>query len=337
MKHSPKRLLILTDHSKHSANNSFYALSSAFSALPTWEKVHVCSRGNKVNQNFFSGQEKRLWVTPHEAGYEFGDMQGHWREHLISSNLDEYDAILLRLPRPIRYDLFQLLEAHYAPFQIVNNPSGIRLTGNKKFLLNFPDISPPMKWVMSPEEAKEFSQRHEIVLKPGEEYGGKGILRLHQNTLWNGDEKIDIRYLNDLFLPEGMLAMKFLKNIHRGDKRTIVVNGKIIGSTIRFPSQNSWLCNVAQGGSAEISEPDEDDQKIVDTIEPTLREHGIILYGFDTLVDDHGRRLLSEINSLSIGGIAPLEKASGKQLSRQIAENITDYWTTFYEKTNSGS
>ena len=45
--------------------------------------------------------------------------------------------------------------------------------------------------------------------------------------------------------------MKFLEGVDKGDKRTIVVNGKKIISVLRKPARGSWLCNISQGGKEE--------------------------------------------------------------------------------------
>ena len=49
------------------------------------------------------------------------------------------------------------------------------------------------------------------------------------------------------------------------------------------------------------------------------------MYGFDTLVDDDGKRVLSEINTLSIGGIGPLAELSGRPVIREAAKLLWGY------------
>jgi glutathione synthase len=122
-----------------------------------------------------------------------------------------------------------------------------------------------------------------------------------------------------------MLAMKFLKNVTQGDKRTIVVNREILGAALRLPAPGGWLCNVNQGGHAILAEPDEDEHIIQEILTPMLHRKGVVIFGFDTLVDDDGRRVLSEINTLSIGGLVPLEEMSGKPVLKRAATLLWDY------------
>jgi glutathione synthase len=119
--------------------------------------------------------------------------------------------------------------------------------------------------------------------------------------------------------------MKYLPNVSFGDKRTVVVNKKILGSALRMPPENSWICNVAQGGHAVMSSPDSDELAIEQELTPLLYEKGIVMYGYDTLLNDNGRRVLSEINTLSIGGLGPMAEMSGKPMLQDTAKLLWDY------------
>jgi len=59
---------------------------------------------------------------------------------------------------------------------------------------------------------------------------------------------------------------------------------------------------------------------IIDNIKSKLRKEGIFMYGVDTLVDDDGHRVLSEINTLSIGGWPQAQVQTGLGV-----EGITGY------------
>ena len=122
-----------------------------------------------------------------------------------------------------------------------------------------------------------------------------------------------------------MLAMDYLPNVSQGDKRTIVVNKKIIGSALRMPPPESWICNIAQGGHALISAADENELRIEQEITPLLYDKGVIMYGFDTLVNDEGKRVLSEINTLSIGGLGPIEELSGLPVLKTVSSLLCEY------------
>ena len=119
--------------------------------------------------------------------------------------------------------------------------------------------------------------------------------------------------------------MKFLDQVVQGDKRIILAGNHILGSSLRLPAEGSWLCNVAQGGSSVSSGIDPEERELIAGVLPFLREEGILIAGIDTLVGDHGERVLSEINSLSVGGFLNLQEQSGKPIIQQLVQIIIDY------------
>jgi len=153
------------------------------------------------------------------------------------------------------------------------------------------------------------------------------MVRLSKEYSWNENEKLSIDQVSTFLTEEHfpMLSMTFLKNVTKGDKRTIVANYQVLGSALRLPAPDSWMCNVAQGGHAVAAEPDEEEKIIENTLTPLLHRKGVVMYGFDTLVDDDGGRVLSEINTLSIGGLVPLEELTGKPVLSRAARLLWDY------------
>jgi glutathione synthase len=196
-------------------------------------------------------------------------------------------------------------------------------------LVNFKDICPTINVFYSIQEILEEAQKYSIVLKPLKEYGGKGILRINGEILDDGIKQ----YATDQYLEnmaerieeEGYLSMKFLKNVSQGDKRILVVNGEILAASLRLPAQDSWLCNVSQGGTSVATEVTEEEIEIIARINPSLRDLGILIYGADTLVEDDGKRVLSEVNTLSIGGFPQAEVQTGKPIIKTLINKIFEY------------
>ena len=148
-------------------------------------------------------------------------------------------------------------------------------------------------------------------------------------VLNDGKEDHDIyEYLEKIktiITSEGLMAMKYLTNVKLGDKRLLVVGGEVLAASLRMPAKGSWLCNVSMGGLAQIAVADEDELDIVRVIDPFLSKNGIFIYGVDTLVDDSGKRTLSEINALSIGGFMQAEEQTGKPILQISTNKIFNY------------
>ena len=186
-----------------------------------------------------------------------------------------------------------------------------------------------MRLVTSVEEILEFAKKFPIVLKPLRDYGGKGILRIGGEKLDDGSTEYDTtQYLTSLkpiIENEGFLAMKFLKNVDEGDKRILVVDGEVLASSLRLPAENSWLCNVAQGGRSVPTEVTQEELRIVDEVAPRLKEEGVLICGIDTLVDDDGKRVMSEVNTLSVGGFPQSQMQTGRPVIKKTIESILNH------------
>ena len=126
-----------------------------------------------------------------------------------------------------------------------------------------------------------FDKMGTIVLKPFLEYGGKGLVKYDGKSISNGTKKWDLEEWFSERNDEGefpMLAMKFLKRVYEGDKRIIVANGHFIGASLRKPAEGSWLCNVAQGGEAGITELTLEERQMTVDLTHVLSEKGITLF-----------------------------------------------------------
>lgn len=326
-KHS---VLVLTDHSKHSDQNSIYALLREMLLHPHCEKIDIVSRSNMYNDGFFfyrSSEEVFGCSINHEFRYTSNGE--YYSKDLERLDISNYSIIFLRLPRPITDVWLLWLESIAENAVIINQPRGIIETSNKEFLLHIPEVCPPIRKITSVQEVIDFAALHPIVLKPLKEYGGKGIIRIDENKVYLGEDTIHL----EVFLPklemllesESYLGMKFLKNVSQGDKRILVAGGEILAASLRLPREGSWLCNVAQGGLSVPADIDPEEQEIIVQINPILSEKGILLYGADTLVNDDGRRVLSEINTLSIGGFPQAEIQTGKPIIKKTIDKIFAY------------
>lgn len=324
-------ILCITDHIAHNETNSFYRLISGLVRDHRIREVWVATRGSLNNQRFF--ECSTTMVNALKAGPELAYTETHefWKGTSIQRDIRDFDGIFLRLPRPVSDDFFLFLERSFPkPEMIINRPSGIVKVSSKEYLLEVASICPPIALVDKLSEIKEMQKEYgELVLKPLREYGGKGIVRIKDDLVTDGGPWEDFTgwYIKKQDKGEfPMLSMKFLPRVTEGDKRIIVVNRQIIGASVRMPSPGSWLCNVAQGGRAELAVPAPEEVKMANTLSSMLMDLGVILFGFDTLVNDNGNRVLSEINALSPGGIWPAELQSGRPLTWQTATALVDYW-----------
>lgn len=326
-------VLVLTDHRNHTEHNSVYALCSALRHQSGIAHVHVASRGNAANAAFFThyaSTQVRAWALNDEMHYAHAPYR--FLQETVPANLNDYDWIWLRLPHPVPAGFFEFLCSVYPEDRIFNRPSGILETSTKAFLTRFPKWSPDVQLCQSMKDVWDMQSRYPIVLKPLHSYGGQGILKIKNGKVYNEAKPVSLQayrhVLETGFEQGGFLGMRFLKNVKQGDKRIIVVNGRILGAVLRMPPKGSWICNAAQGGQAVLAEPDERERRMARDLSKVLRPKGIVMFGMDTLVNDDGLRVLSEVNTLSIGGIKPLEDLSGKPMVKRAAHQLARYMQT---------
>jgi len=329
MKKSKRNVLILTDHQNHSSENSLYALATAMVSHSITQKVDVVSRANVENKPFFDCVKgSAIHGTSITEDFKYAQEDHPLSKPTQLIRIRDYDLIWLRLPPPLSTRFLNSMDSIFKDAVIINNPSGIIKTGSKQFLLNFKNVCPPMKVCSSLSDIISFKNEFPIVLKPFREYGGRGIMKIDGDNVSVGNMLISFEEFTKQFEknPTEYLAVKYLKNVGKGDKRIVVVNGEILGASLRLPAKGSWICNVAMGGTSNIADVDEEELTIVNTINPVLSRLGIVMYGLDTLVGDDGKRVLSEINTTSIGGLPQIAKLRKLPLVERAIELIWDYY-----------
>lgn len=327
----PLTFLVLTDHRKHSAENSLYALLQSLQQHPAVGQVWVASRGNANNNSFFYDcKNTPLSAVEVDNTFVFDPTGKLFTQKTTKVNSSTVDAIFLRLPRPVSDEFLRFIATIGRGKTLINHPLGIIKTSSKAFLLNLKNYCPPIELCSTTEQVRIFAKQFPTVLKPLREYGGKGIVRIDGNKVMIGNDKqqaLDeflISIEKELY-DHGFLAMKFMKNVSQGDKRILVVNGQIMAASLRLPAPNSWMCNVAQGGKSVAAEVTPEEEAMIAAISPILKREGIFIFGADTLVNDNGKRILSEVNTLSIGGFPQAEKQTGKPVVQETINMLINY------------
>jgi len=326
---SQYKILVLTDHKTHSSAESIYSLLWEMSQNTACEDVVVMSRAKDENSNFFEGSvETKPLGKSVDENYQYENFNW-WYDRDFRIDIGNYDVVFLRLDRPVSNHFLDFISDTFHEKYIINDSSGIKETSSKDFLLRFPDLCPEMKLCQQLSEVEDFASRFPIVLKPLCNYGGKGLIRLDSNRAFLENEEVALsdgyRAIEEaLKSHKTMLAMRFLPKVAEGDKRIVVVNGTILGSILRIPTQGSWLCNLSQGGTVRAAEIEEDEIKMVETIDPEMKARGIVIYGFDTLIDKD-RRVLTEINTLNVGGLIQIARHTQKPIIKMASDLIWEY------------
>jgi glutathione synthase len=121
--------------------------------------------------------------------------------------------------------------------------------------------------------------------------GGMGIFRVK-------DDALNLGAIIETLNREGaqtVMVQKFLPAIAQGDKRVLVIGGKVVPYCLaRIPQGGEVRGNLAAGGKGVAQAISARDQEIAEAIGPVLAQRGLLLIGLDVIGDN-----LTEINVTS--------------------------------------
>lgn len=248
--------------------------------------------------------------------YTLGEPQ--WRD------LRDIDVVLMRKDPPVDAqfinDTLVLEVAHRAGVTVVNKPQALRDCNEKLFAMDFPQCIVPTLVARDAGELRRFAAEHgEVVLKPLDGMGGRGIFRVKAGdsnlnsmleTLLGGDAHGAGRQLT--------IAQKYIPEITAGDKRILVVDGEPVPYALaRIPQGNEFRGNLAAGGRGEGVPLSERDRWIVAQVAPELRRRGLLFVGLDVIGD-----YLTEINVTSPTCVRELDRQFGLNIAGQLFDVI---------------
>lgn len=212
------------------------------------------------------------------------------------SPLSRFQFVLVRKDPPFDaeylYSTYLLELAEEQGAVVLNTPRSLRDFNEKLSIAKFSHFAPPTLVSRDETAIRKFLSLHQdIILKPLDGMGGKGIFRLATNDPNIGSV---VEMLSD-FGKSTVMAQKYLPEIRQGDKRVFIIAGKPVPYALaRIPKAGETRANLATGGTGIAKPLSERDREIADALGPVLNNHGIFLAGIDIIGD-----YLTEINVTS--------------------------------------
>jgi glutathione synthase len=194
---------------------------------------------------------------------------------------------------------------------LVNDPSGLREANEKLYALHFPNLTP--RTIVTSHEDTIFDFVREVggtgVIKPLDLAGGSGVMMLR-----DGDK--NARSMIELLSSEGrrlVMVQEYLPDVVNGDKRVILLDGKILGAINRVPRPDDLRSNIHVGGSVEPYEITDAERAIAAAVAPRLARDGLVFVGLDVI----GGKL-TEVNVTSPTGIQEMSRHHGRDLAVDV-------------------
>ena len=210
--------------------------------------------------------------------------------------LKNADAIVMRKDPPFDSEYFyatHLLEqAEREGAKVFNKPAALRDHPEKLAILEFAQFISPTLVTRSAEAIRSFHAQHrDIILKPLDGMGGMGIFRVK-------DDGLNLGAVIETLNRDGaqtVMVQKFIPAIDQGDKRVLVIGGKVVPYCLaRIPQGGEVRGNLAAGGKGVAQAISARDQAIAEALGPILAQRGLLLVGLDVIGD-----CLTEINVTS--------------------------------------
>jgi len=216
---------------------------------------------------------------------------------------DQFDAIFMRKDPPFDneflYSTYLLSLAQAQGGNIINNPTTVRSWNEKLAITQFPQFAPPFIVTANQSRILKFLSKHQdIIIKPLDGMGGKGIFRLKEDDPNVGA----ILETTTKMGQETVMVQRYLPEILQGDKRILIINGEPLPYALaRIPKTGETRGNLAAGGKGVAQALSAHDQTIAQTVGPVLKEAGLFLVGLD-VIGDH----ITEINVTSPTGMVEI-------------------------------
>ncbi|HSQ99299.1 MAG TPA: glutathione synthase [Sphingomicrobium sp.] len=266
-----------------------------------------------------SFDEGRVWTMgyPVSVRSKEGDHYSFGEPRILDLAKD-VDVVLMRQDPP--FDLgyitaTHLLERISGETLVVNDPASVRNAPEKIWVLDFPQFMPPTAVTRSLGLTRNFLALHgEIVIKPLHGFAGGSVFRI-------GPDGRNLASLIELFnqtYSEPHVIQKFIPEISEGDKRIVLIDGKVAGAINRVPGAGEIRSNLAVGGKAAKTGLTAREEEICAVLGPEFKKRGLLFVGIDVI----GGQWLTEINVTSPTGIVAIDKFNGSDTPGLIWEAI---------------
>jgi len=259
--------------------------------------------------------------SPEHLIYNEGQVQARSRKMQINRNGKDHvifeerklinlaldvDVVWMRQDPPFDMSYItatHLLERLCTHTLVVNDPKWVRACPEKILPLDFPELMPETLITRDRPSIDKFRSKHkDIILKPLYGNGGAGVFLVKE-----GDSNYSA--LIEMFIEnsrEPLIAQAFLKDVEKGDKRIIIIDGEPVGAINRIPQKGEMRSNMHVGGLATSTDLTVSDLHICKAIGPMLKDRGQILVGIDVIGDK-----MTEINITSPTGVQELKEFTG--------------------------
>ena len=258
----------------------------------------------KVSRIELTGKENGDWFRVVETGMR---------------KLETFDATIVRKDPPFDVEyvnstyFLELAEKKGA--KVFNRPEAIRSHNEKLTIAQFPEFIVPTLVTSDEGRLRAFHQEHhDVILKPLNAMGGTGVFRVRVDG-------INLGAIIETLTENGnrtVMMQKYIPEIAKGDKRVLLINGKVVPFALaRIPQNGEIRGNLAAGGLGRAQALSHRDMEIAQTLAPLMAERGLFLVGLDIIGD-----WLTEVNVTSPTCFAEITSQSRFDVAKMFMDEL---------------
>ncbi|GAA5194765.1 glutathione synthase [Ferrimonas gelatinilytica] len=236
-----------------------------------------------------------------------------------------FDCIFMRSNPPLDSLALNFLDSVKGDTLIINDLEGLRLANNKLYTASMGGAASEFIPATHVSKNKEYLQKvleesdqEKMILKPLNGYGGHGVIVIERNAKQNFSSLLDF-YIGHGGNSNYVILQDYIEGAEQGDKRILMLNGEPIGAMHRIPAKGDIRSNVHAGGTVVKHNITREERRLCAAIGPKLVRDGLYFTGLDVI----GNKLV-EVNVLSPGGIARINKLNRVRLQRQVIDFAED-------------
>ncbi|UXY15290.1 glutathione synthase [Chitiniphilus purpureus] len=251
-------------------------------------------------------------VAAQARPFGFTDTQEYRRWFELGTPADmalrDFDAVLMRTDPPFDqqylYATHLLTLAQWQGARVFNPGQALRDFNEKLAILRFPEFIAPTTVTQRAADLRAFLAEHgDIILKPLDGMGGRGIFRLTRHDP-------NIGAIIETLTDNGqrtVMAQRYIPAISEGDKRVLLIDGVPVDWCLaRIPQPGETRGNLAAGGTGRAQPLSARDREIAAALGPQLAQAGLLLVGLDVIGD-----FVTEINVTSPTCFQEITQQSG--------------------------
>lgn len=240
----------------------------------------------------------------------------------VQAALKDFDAVIMRTDPPFNmqylYTTHLLGLAEEQGAKVFNSGAAIREFNEKLAILRFPQwITPTMVSTQSDDIRAFLFEHQDIIVKPLDGMGGMGIFRLTKNDPNIGSILETLMQMNT----KTIMAQRYIPEIVEGDKRILIIDGKVIPFCLaRIPQNGETRGNLAAGGRGVAMDLNPRELEVAQSVAPQLKQQGILLAGLDVIGG-----FITEINVTSPTCFQEITDQTGFDVAKTFVDSVSGY------------